>query len=94
MPNGSPAQIKHIGSIKIEPIFFLKDVLHVPDFQFNLISISKLTRQIGSHVLFSQDCCLLQDYISQRVVVLGKEEKGLYCLDMGEHSPSDKFIMQ
>ena len=35
----------------------------------------------GLTVLFSQHHCVLQDHTLQRVVVLGKEAKGLYCLD-------------
>ena len=92
MPNGLPAQVKHIGTVQIGPNLWLKDVLHVPDFQFNLLSISKLTKQTGSHVLFSHEYCFLQDHTLQKVVVLGKEAKGLYCFDasLEDKSTQDK----
>lgn len=87
MPNGLPAQVKHIGSVKIGPNLCLKDVLHVPDFQFNLLSISKLTRQTNSQVLFSHECCFLRDHTLQKVVVLGKESNGLYYLNTSVDTP-------
>jgi len=36
MPNGLPAQIMHIGTVRIGPNLLLRDVFHVPNFQFNL----------------------------------------------------------
>jgi len=48
MPNGQLAQVKHIGSIKIGPTLVLKDALYVPDFQFNVLTVSKLTKQYSS----------------------------------------------
>ena len=48
MPNGQLAQVKHIGLIKIGPTLVLKDALYVPDFQFNVLTVSKLTKQYSS----------------------------------------------
>jgi len=45
MCNGKKAQIKHIGSLVLSPGLVLKGVLHVLDFHFNLLSISKLIKQ-------------------------------------------------
>ena len=81
MPNGHAAKIEHIGSIQIGPNLILRDVLHVPDFQFNLLSISKLTKKTGLVVIFSLDSCILLDPILKKVVDLGKEEMDVYCSD-------------
>lgn len=43
MPNGKQALSKHVGSVQIALDLILKDMLHVPDFQFNMLSVSKLT---------------------------------------------------
>ena len=75
VPNGVPAQVEHVGTVQIGSNLCLKDVLHVPDFQFNLLSISKLTKQTGSQVLFSHEGCFLQDQTLQKVVVLVKKQK-------------------
>jgi len=41
MPNGKQAEIKHVSSMELQCNLVLKDVLHIPDFHFNLLSISK-----------------------------------------------------
>ena len=41
MPNGKQSKIAHIGSFQLTPTFMLSDVLHVLDFQFNLLLVSK-----------------------------------------------------
>ena len=51
LPNGSFAKVTHIGTIKILATFTLTNVLCVPSFSFNLISASKLTRNVK--------CCLI-----------------------------------
>jgi len=51
---------------------FLKDVLHGPEFQFNLLLGSKLTKHYGATTMFSRDAFLLQDHTLQIIVVLGK----------------------
>jgi len=61
MPNGKKAQILHVGSMSLGSGIILKDVLHTPEFQFNLLSISKLTEQLIANVVFTLECCLLQD---------------------------------
>ena len=59
MPNGRQAQIKHIGSMLLAPSLVLESVLHIPKFQFNLLSISKLTKQFAANVIFTPSSCLL-----------------------------------
>jgi len=81
MPNGRQAPIRHVGSIVFNSGLELKDVIHILDFQFNLLSISKLTRQYSTNVVFTPDLCLLQGHTMQRAVALGKQSKGLYCMN-------------
>lgn len=61
-----------MGSIQIGIDMFLKDVLHGPEFQFNLLLGSKLTKHYGATTMFSRDAFLLQDHTLQIIVVLGK----------------------
>ena len=71
----------------------LKDIMHFPDFQFNLMSISKLTRQYAANVVFTPDLCLPQGHTLQRAVILGKEVKGLYCLEKGMQLPETDIAL-
>ena len=50
LANGSKIIAKGIGSIRPLPSLPLTFVLYVPDFPFNLISISKLTRDLFTQV--------------------------------------------
>ena len=59
MPNGKQALIKNIGSMHLASGLILQNVLHIPEFQFNLLSISKLTNQFAANVIFTPTSCLL-----------------------------------
>lgn len=43
LPNGESAQVTHIGLVQHSATLVLDNVLCVPSFSFNLLSISKLT---------------------------------------------------
>ena len=44
LPTGSLANVSHIGSSQILGGIEITNVLHVPEFKYNLLSVSKLTR--------------------------------------------------
>lgn len=44
LPNGSKALVHRIGSVVLTESITLDHVLHIPDFRFNLLSISKFTK--------------------------------------------------
>jgi predicted aspartyl protease len=48
LPNGESALVTHIGTVKISESLILVDVLCVPSFSFNLISVSKLTSSLNA----------------------------------------------
>lgn len=45
LPNKIKLHVKLIGDVRLDPILILKNVLYVPEFDMNLISISALTRR-------------------------------------------------
>lgn len=55
-------------------------VLYVPDFKFNLLSVSKLTKALSCSVNFFPDFCVFQDLYNGRVREIGREEGGLYIV--------------
>ncbi|XP_019230258.1 PREDICTED: uncharacterized protein LOC109211210 [Nicotiana attenuata] len=59
---------------------YIKDVLHVPDFKFNLLSVAKLTRDLTCTVKFFPDFCVLLGLYSGKVLGIGREFDGLYIL--------------
>lgn len=46
LPNGSKLPISHIGSVTLTPSITLSNVLCVPHFQFNLLSVLNLSRLV------------------------------------------------
>ncbi len=80
LPNGISVLVTHIGTIKLTPTLELTNVLCVPSFDFNLISISKLTSSLHCCVFFLSNLCFIQDLLLWRMIGLGKQRDGLYIL--------------
>ncbi|PON32721.1 hypothetical protein PanWU01x14_358910 [Parasponia andersonii] len=49
------------GDVKLSSLLTLKDVLHAPQFKFNLLSVSALTLSSQLIVHFLPDCFTIQD---------------------------------
>ncbi|CAI8595379.1 unnamed protein product [Vicia faba] len=58
----------------------IQNVLHVPSFQFNLLSISKLSKDTNSWITFTPTSCLLQDQRTKGIIVMDEQLKGLYTM--------------
>lgn len=93
LPNGTKVPITHIGSCRLLQ-GDIQNVLCVPDFKHNLLSVSKLTRELGCCVAFFPDFCLLQDLFTGKVRGIGKLEGGLYYWDhkVGRHCASASSV--
>ncbi|KAK9675965.1 hypothetical protein RND81_11G044800 [Saponaria officinalis] len=79
LPDGSTKTVTQTGHVQIHPKIILYDVLLVPDFKHNLLSISKLLTKNGLLIHFDMDKCLIQDPVRQAVAV-GLRQGGLYKL--------------
>ena len=80
LPNGSSVGITSVGSIELNSNLPINNVLCVPSFRVNLLSVSKLTRQLHCTILFHPDFCVLQDLATKKVIGIGKHHNGLYYL--------------
>nr|XP_017256544.1 PREDICTED: uncharacterized protein LOC108226104 [Daucus carota subsp. sativus] len=82
IPDGKQVAVKHTGSIQLTADLTLHNVLHVPDFHFNLISVQKLCQDLKCEVFFTVDKCILQG-LSQRncQMPLGERQGGLYSIN-------------
>ena len=49
------------GTIHLTPLITLTYIMSLPQFSFNLISMSKLTRTLNCSISFFSDYCLIQD---------------------------------
>jgi transposase InsO family protein len=80
LPSGDKANIIAKGSLPLNSVYYLHDVLSVPTFQVDLMSVSRLTRSLNCSVTFSPYWCILQDLATRRTIGLGKQRNGLYYL--------------
>ncbi|KAF8401062.1 hypothetical protein HHK36_014365 [Tetracentron sinense] len=78
LPNGAFAPVTHIGVVHLNSYIHLHDVLCVPSFQFNLISVSKLTSSQLCSLSFFHDSCIFQDQSKKMTIGLAKQHGGLY----------------
>ena len=80
LANGSQTIDKGIGSVYPLPFLPLTSVLYVPNFPFNLISISKLTRDLHRVLPFSHNSVTLQERRTGKTIGIGHESQGLFHL--------------
>ena len=76
--DGSLSFVCHKGVMSLSPTIILSFVLHVLNFAYNLLSVSRLVKQFNCAVIFLPSSCLLQDVSSKRWFGKGYERDGLY----------------
>ena len=81
LPNGEKVLVTHIGTMHINDTLILTDVLCVPSFTFNLISVSKLNKSQCCCLIFLGSFCFIQDLAHWSTIGLGREQNGLFLLD-------------
>ncbi|KZV27157.1 hypothetical protein F511_21664 [Dorcoceras hygrometricum] len=57
LPNNLDIPVTQIGSVQLFPELTLQNVLFVPIFKFNLLSISSFTKHVPCSVSFSSESC-------------------------------------
>jgi hypothetical protein len=77
-PNGTKALITGIGKLKLSEKIVLKDVLVVPEYFVNLMSVYKLAKDNKLGCWFTEDGVDIQDFARTKVLLTGKQFNGLY----------------
>ncbi|XP_042944479.1 uncharacterized protein LOC122278348 [Carya illinoinensis] len=80
LPNGSYAEVTHVGDIVLSLTLTLTNVLCVSTFSFNLISVSKLTSILNCCLIVKANKCFLQDLVTWKMIGMGELQDGLYKL--------------
>lgn len=75
--SGSPHNVSHIGTVKINHKITLTNVLHIPSFKYNLLSVHHLTKNNHCAVIFFPTFCLLQDLTSKKMIGAGEERNDI-----------------
>ena len=80
LPNGHHVHATHSGIVHLSTTITLFNVLYIPTFTFNLISISKLVSSTNCALIFSSTSCTLQDTNNRIKIGIVEERHGLYHL--------------
>ncbi|CAM8965547.1 unnamed protein product [Rhodiola kirilowii] len=80
LPDGSSFIVLKAGKCALTPDLILHNVLLVPSFRFNLLSVGKLSRTNKCTVTFTETNCLVQDLAKTTILEIGKLKGGLYLL--------------
>lgn len=89
IPDGSQISVKHIGTVVLNDKITLTNVLHVPAFQYRLLSVYRLCQNMKSNIIFSATQCHLQDpLLKQPPLLLGELNTGLYAVPHQQSSTS------
>lgn len=81
LPNGYTVKISGTGYIQLTDAISLYSVLHIPEFKFNLLSVSVITKSLNSQVSFTSDSCLIQALTRELMIGRGSQVANLCVLD-------------
>ena len=81
LADGSTSYVLGSRTIHPTPLITLTSIMSLPQFSFNLISVSKLIRTLNCSISFFPDHCLIQDLSTKRIIGRGRESGGLYILE-------------
>ncbi|XP_074315655.1 uncharacterized protein LOC141651863 [Silene latifolia] len=80
LPDGTSKLVTQVGTMHIRQGIVLHNVLYIPDFKLNLLSVGKLLCDNGFLISFDVDKCLIQDLVHKDIVGIGQRTDGLYKL--------------
>lgn len=68
------------GTVKISPTLSLNLVLHVPNLNYNLLSVGKITKDLNCSFEFIPFCCCFKDHL-EKTIGQGKLKDGVCYLE-------------
>uniref|UniRef100_A0A803N713 Integrase catalytic domain-containing protein n=1 Tax=Chenopodium quinoa TaxID=63459 RepID=A0A803N713_CHEQI len=80
LPTGTSSVVSHTGNAELKNSIVLKNVLVVPNFKYNLLSVPKLTKDSQCEVNFYGSHCVIKDTATKKIMGIGKAKNGLYYL--------------
>ncbi|KHN12558.1 hypothetical protein glysoja_031294, partial [Glycine soja] len=72
LPNGDSVTAYFSGTVKFSQNFIIHDVLFVPEFKFNLLSISKLFFSLKYILIFYDFFCTIQERSTLQMIGLAR----------------------
>ncbi|XP_074346214.1 uncharacterized protein LOC141684984 [Apium graveolens] len=81
LPTGDKVIISKKGQLLLAPTLFLDNVLVVPTFRHNLLSVQRLIAVGNCDVQFSPTHCIIVDKTTRHIHAVGVARNGLYYVD-------------
>ncbi|KAK9923369.1 hypothetical protein M0R45_031791 [Rubus argutus] len=92
LPSGDKASITMSGAIQFTDSFSINNVLCVPSFKVDLLSVGKTIDGMSCSVTFFPSWCILQDLVTRTMIGVGKRRGDLYYLvALASIPPSNRF---
>jgi len=85
LPNGSHVFAYYDGTIALFEKKFLYNVLYVPKFAFNLVSVQKLVKNHNCKLTITSEFCQIQNAESLKMIGCARLNRGLYLIDTPKH---------
>ena len=82
LPNGQSVVINRIGYEFLSPYLILNNAMFIPNFHFNLLSISSLTQSYKSSINFMVDSCTIQGHTHTKTIGMSRRHDNLYFLNI------------
>ena len=87
LPNDQSVSIYRISFVRIFNALILTNVLFVPQFRFNLLSINSLSQSHNCSVNFLADSCVIQDHTQGMMIGKGRRRGNLYVMESTSFVP-------
>ncbi|KAJ0720224.1 putative RNA-directed DNA polymerase [Helianthus annuus] len=84
IPNGESIPVKGNGDYTLPSGAKVKGVLYVPEFKYNLLPVSRLTRDLQCCITFFPEFCVMQGLQRRDLIGAGRCEGGLYRMKMAQ----------
>ncbi|GJV16344.1 hypothetical protein Tco_1361667 [Tanacetum coccineum] len=75
-PHGTTSYIQKVGNLRLSDKIILYDVLYVPEYIVNLLSVHKLERDSKLFIGFDEHKCYIQDLQLQKTMGTGSQKEG------------------
>jgi hypothetical protein len=87
LPNGSFVSTEIVGDIQVTSTLTIHGVLYMPNFHYNLISLSKIVLDLDCRIVFTDDLCLIQTKMQKMIWTFGVLSLPLQYMDISISLP-------
>ncbi|XP_019460030.1 PREDICTED: uncharacterized protein LOC109359789 [Lupinus angustifolius] len=92
LPDGSRVSTSICGTVILSESLILFNVLYVPNFHVNLVSVHKLIQSLHCHLTFHLNSCTIVQSTTKKVIGTTSLTQGLFVIDLSHKTHSSVFV--